>query len=176
MWEYWRGVSGWRLSGTVAVWGGSLWGVLQLRHLPVDASHSICGPWGCGPPVSALAAYHGFWIVLLALPTIVACRRLDPRALSKLGATLMLAGAAGLIGVAVWECVHWLPQVTDWQRKYLVQRYLFSVATWIDVPIVPIFLAGVACAITAMRRAGRSDAEFEATTVGAEESPAKATP
>ena len=77
----WSKVSGWSVSALVAVWGVSLLGVLQIQHLPLDAGHSVCGPWGCGPPLPPLIAYHGFWIVLLSLPTVLGCRGLAPSAL-----------------------------------------------------------------------------------------------
>ena len=152
----WSKVSGWSVSALVAVWGVSLLGVLQIQHLPLDAGHSVCGPWGCGPPLPPLIAYHGFWIVLLSLPTVLGCRGLAPSALQKTGWVLVAVGLSGLLVVGLWELIpslpHWLPRIRGLAPKYYAQRYLLSLATLVDVPIVPLALAGVSCLLTAGTR------------------------
>lgn len=135
-----------------AAWGGALFGVLQLYRLPDAAGHSICGPWGCGPPIQALAACHGFWLVLFSLPTGLLCRRLDPRTLRRTGLLLVAGGILGLAGIAVWEGIHWWPRASEFQRHYIVQRYLFVVATLVDVPVVEIVIVGFTCFGTARLR------------------------
>lgn len=147
-----KSASGRRTVMLTATWGVALFGVLQLYRIPADAAHSICGPWGCGPPIQALAACHGFWLVLFSLPTGLICDRIDPRTLRRIGLLLVLLGIAGLAGIAVWEAVHWWPRAGEFQRQYIVQRYLFVVATLIDIPVVEVSLAGLACYVTARRR------------------------
>lgn len=145
-------VSGWRTIMLTAAWGGALFGVLQLYRLPNDPNHSVCGPWGCGPPVQALAACHGFWLVLFSLPTLLLCRRLDSATIRWTGLLLFACGILGLAGIAVWEGTHWWPRAGELQRHYIVQRYLFAVATLVDVPVVEIVLAGLACFGAALLR------------------------
>jgi len=148
--------SGWQSSILTAGWGLCLFGVLQIRNLPLDAGHSVCGPWGCGPPLPPLIAYHGFWLVLFSLPTALVCRNKAPVRLRRWGWCLVAAGLCGLLVVGLWEIIpplpHWLPRMRDLAPQYYVQRYLLSLATLIDVPVVPIMLAGLACVLTARSR------------------------
>ena len=53
----------WRFLAYCCVYGVGAFGALQLGRL--ELGHSICGPWGCGPPTEALLAMHCFWLVSL---------------------------------------------------------------------------------------------------------------
>lgn len=123
-------------------WGVALWGVLQLGALPGQWGH-VCGPWGCGPSIKALATWHAFWAVLLALPTLLAIRRLPAKGLRRAGLVSMFAGLAGLVGIAVWEAFHWFPLVSQAEQQHLMARYLFAVATLVDIPIVQLTVVGI---------------------------------
>jgi hypothetical protein len=92
-----------------AAWAASLFGVLALQYLPdrFFGEHSVCGPWGCGSPLPALLACHGFWLVLFAPATIFAARRLGPRAVCRVGATLVALAGVGLVSVGVWQSLTW---------------------------------------------------------------------
>jgi len=140
-----KSLSGRRTIMLTAAWGAALFGVLQLYRLPDTTGHSVCGPWGCGPPVQALLACHGFWLVLFSLPTGLLCRRLDAPVLRKAGLILLACGILGLAGIAVWEGTHWWPRASEFHRHYIVQRYLFVVVTLVDVPVVEITIAGLTC-------------------------------
>lgn len=133
------------LSVGMALWAAGLFAVLQLQELPDSllGTHGVCGAWGCGPPVSALLACHGFWLVLIGPPTFFAGRRLSGPLLQDFGLGLILAGVCGLISVGAWEAATWLPHATDFQKQHLIQRYLFALVTQVDIPIIPVLLAGV---------------------------------
>ena len=135
----------------VAAWAAVMYGVLQLRHLTGTWDHAICGPWGCGPPLSSLAAYHGFWFVLLAGGALLAARTWPPRLLRYVGFGLILGAVVALVVLTGWDLVSWLPQVANASQKHLVQRCLFVVLTSVDVPAIPILLAGIIC-VTARGR------------------------
>jgi hypothetical protein len=124
-------------------WVGVLFASLQLQQLPGDFSHSVCGPWGCGPPLQSLLACHGFWATLFVLPTGCCARSIQPPHLRRLGYLLTTIGFCSLIVVAIWQSVTWLPAASEWQREYFLQRYLFSIGTLIDVPMVQALLAGL---------------------------------
>ncbi len=113
-------------------WGAALWGVLQIANLPGDWGH-ICGPWGCGPPIKALVTWHAFWAILLVLPALAAIGHLPALWLRRAGLAGILSGLMGLIGIAVRQTVHWLPSVSQSDQQYLVARYLFAVATLVDI-------------------------------------------
>jgi hypothetical protein len=125
-------------------WGGGLLGTLHLQGLPtsVFGAHGVCGPWGCGPPVPVLLACHGFWMVLLGPPAVVAAFRLPGRWVRLLGMLLILLGAAGLLGVGLWEAATWFREASGWQRQYVVQRYCFAVVTLVDFPILEVLIVG----------------------------------
>ena len=138
------------LAAKIALWGAALAGVLRISRMSVAADNGICGPWGCGPPLNALIACHGFWIVLLLPPTVMLLRRGPARTVHAVGLVSTSIGIATLSVIAIWEWTHWYAIASDWQRGYLVQRYLFSIVTLVDVPVIEITLLGLAgLAVTA---------------------------
>jgi len=134
-------------------WGIALYAALQVGRLELHSEHGICGPWGCGPPPEALAACHLFWLVLLFPPALVIAARLAPRRVHKLGWALAGAAALGIAAVVVHEAITWLPDASDWQRRYFVQRCLFSLATLVEVPLPELLLVGIALAALSRGRA-----------------------
>jgi hypothetical protein len=128
----------------ILLWAAGLQGALQLCRLPdrYFGEHSICGPWGCGPPLPALLAWHGFWLVLMTPVAAMAVLYLPAKWVTRLGITLASLGFLGLAAVAAWQAATWLPQASDWQRQYIGERYLFAVATLVDVPIVQSLMLG----------------------------------
>ena len=151
----------------VVAWGISVWLVLQLQYLPSDSLHSICGPWGCGPPLPVLVACHGFWLVILGPPLALGCWLWSPNRQLKVGIMLASLGLLTLIGFGVWEATHWLQQVSEFQKQYFLQRWMFVVGTLVDVPIVETALSGVALASTGWwrRRESRLRAGAKAVSV-----------
>lgn len=131
-------------------WGMALWGALQLGNLSGEWGH-VCGPWGCGPPVKALVTWHAFWAVFLVLPTLLAIWHLPAKWLRRAGLAVTLVGLMGLVGIAVWEAFHWLPQVSQAEQQHLAARYLFAIATLVDIPIVQLTLVGIVWWMTSMR-------------------------
>ena len=125
-------------------WMAALYGTLRIADIPTAQwDHSICGPWGCGPPLSALVACHGFWIVLLAPLVLWAAWRWPLRFVRRLGAALAIGGVAGIAMIALGEAVLWLPDVTAAQQRYFLQRVLFRIATTVDFPCVEVMISGV---------------------------------
>jgi hypothetical protein len=55
---------------------------------------------------------------------------------------LILLGAAGLLGVGLWEAATWFREASGWQRQYVVQRYCFAVVTLVDFPILEVLIVG----------------------------------
>ncbi len=126
-------------------WAAGLFGVLSLSYLPdrFFGEHSICGPWGTGAPPPALLACHGFWLVLFAPATVYAARRLRPPTVWRIGAGLIAAAGIGLVAIAAWQALTWWPRMDKSLHGYLVQRYLFVLATLVDVPVLETLMAGV---------------------------------
>ena len=132
------------IAAGVGIWAAALYGSLAISQFRGDWGHGVCGPWGCGPPVQALVSCHLFWVVLLALPLCLASAHSSPAALRRIGLGLLFGGALGLVAVAVWQALVWLPAVHGWSRSYFLQRYLFTLATLVEAPIAQISLAGAA--------------------------------
>ena len=132
----------WLIGG--CAWGACLWSSLLLQNLPARpfGEHGVCGPWGCGAPVPVLLACHAFWIVLLAPPAAVAAFRLPIHRVRLLATLCAALGLAGLVAIGVWEATTWLPKVSEWERPYFGQRFLFSVVTLVDFPILEVLLVG----------------------------------
>ena len=119
---------------------------IPLRHL----NHALCGPWtttGCGPTLAALIVIHGFWLILTAGLTVLAISTCSPATLRRVGLSLIVGGICAFVGLAIWE----MATMIDAVRPYAVARYFFLLATLVDLPIVPITLAGLACWIASRR-------------------------
>jgi hypothetical protein len=134
----------WTVWGSASVlWFACLEGALQLQNLPAATlGHDVCGVWGCGPPLPVLLACHGFWLALLGPPAVVAALCLPGKWVWRLGVAIAAAGLCGLAGLAVWEAISWLPQASAIQRQYLGHRYLFTLVTLVDVPIMQFLVIG----------------------------------
>jgi hypothetical protein len=130
---------------TAGAWAAGLFSVLSLQYLPdrFFGEHSVCGPWGCGAPLPALLACHGFWLVLFAPATVYAARHLRPQNVWRLGAGLVALAFVGLAAVAVWQAGAWWTNVDKSLHRYALQRYLFVLATLTDVPVLETLVAGV---------------------------------
>ncbi len=143
-----------KLLAFFACWGGALWGILNLR-LPgaeLFGQHSICGPWGCGPPLSALVIWQGFWMVLLGGPVGLAIWTWGDVWVRRIGVALLGIGLLGVLGIIAYEAATYLPRIADGQPAYFVHRCLFSLVTLIDLPILPLSLAGIVMVCAPQRR------------------------
>jgi hypothetical protein len=141
-----------RLGLGVLAWSGLTYGVLSLRLLPGDSAHPFCGPWGCLPPLQALAAMHGFWILVVGPPAAWAGRACYPRTLGAAGLSLMALGILGIGVVLGWESWTWTRRYGAGWGDYLPQRLLTALVTTTDVPLLPSLAAGIALSIAARRQ------------------------
>jgi hypothetical protein len=94
--------------------------------------------------VSALISWHGFWLLLVAPVVGLTVRGYSAKWLWRIGLAVTSVGLLALVAIAVWQAVTWLPQVSEGQPTYFVQRYFFKVITLVDVPVIPTTLAGLA--------------------------------
>ncbi len=119
--------------------------VAMLRAEPVveavvSAGHSICGPWGCGPPLSSLLVWHGFVTILLVPSAMVAARNWPDFAIRWARPLLMMVGLA-TISFAVTNLAIWWHSSNGPAHGYVIHRALFSLVAFTDAPIVPSTLA-----------------------------------
>ncbi len=128
-------------AGVACVWTLAIWAVLQIGRLPDPEVDVVCGPWGCGPTLPDLAAYHAFWAVVLSVPTAAAARRLSVRTARRLGAALVVVGVLAVAAIGVHEAVYWSGD-SEWRQGYLLQRWAFAVGTNVDLPVVQLAAAG----------------------------------
>jgi|GEM_PF-1155245 len=147
------------------LWGAALYGVLQIYRLsgvlPAGMTgHTICGPWGCGPPIEALVSYHGFWFVLLLPIGWLAGKAWlegETRQPSeeagghgqkpfrakwlRLGGWILTGvSLSGMAAIVVDDAARWLS--TAHASTYLLQRMLFQVATYVELPLIPLACIG----------------------------------
>ncbi len=127
----------------LVAWVMALYGTLQIHQLPGNWGHGICGSWGCGPPTQALVACHGFWFVFIAGPSGLALQKWSGGTLRGVSIALTAVGALALLVIGVQDMLSWLPTVAQSIERYSIQRYLFRVITLVDLPVVPLLLAGI---------------------------------
>jgi hypothetical protein len=109
------------------------------------------------PPVQALAALHGFWIVLAVPALVLVFRRLTPKQLRFLGVVVTTAGVVGLLAFIVQDLARWLSTAPPDFRRYSFQRILFAIGTNPDVPLVQVAAAGAVCWIVGIIRSKSND-------------------
>ncbi|TWU09341.1 hypothetical protein CA54_45820 [Symmachiella macrocystis] len=152
-----RSLAVWKWGLLLLLWCGCLYGVLRVTEIPGDWGHWICGPWGCGPKLQALVACHGFWLVLLAPPTIIFCAALPTRQVRLIGTLLAGWGAAAVLIVTLIQGWTWLPVALH--PIYFGQRVLFCIATTVEIPIVQFVCIGLLLRYLAKSRDRREAAE-----------------
>ncbi len=123
----------------VVVWLTSIVAVLRAEPVlaaAVGSGHSICGPWGCGPPLSSLLVWHSFVTILLVPPAIIAAKKRPDFAVHWAGLLMIVVGLAAAT-FAVTNLAMWWNSANDVARGYIVHRALFSLVAFTDAPIVP---------------------------------------
>jgi hypothetical protein len=143
-----------RLGLGVLAWSGLTHGVLSLRLLPGDYAHSFCGRFGCLLPLQALAAMHGFWILVVGPPTAWAIRAGHPGALRTIGLSLTALAILGIGIVVGWESWTWTHRYGAAWRGYRPQRLLTTLVTTTDVPLLQILGAGIVLSIAGRPQPG----------------------
>ncbi|RMF44006.1 MAG: hypothetical protein D6753_03630 [Planctomycetota bacterium] len=130
-------------------WGGTILAALQTQRLIGPTTHSICGPWGCGPETGALVAMHLGWMAILGPPLLYLPlrMRLSPRCVGRLAAGLVAVAAAGIGAIVAWQWLAWLPSAGAWARPYIWQRCAFAVVTAIDLPLLQVLGLGMILAV-----------------------------
>ncbi len=129
---------------SIACWILAAYGALRVADLPID-SHELCGPWGCLPPVQALAAMHLLWCVLLFPVVLWMLTNLNFHLLSALGITVMAASGVALACLVGSDLPQWLEMVPPSLQGYWGRRILYDLAIRTDLPLVQLFLAGGVC-------------------------------
>lgn len=105
------------------------------------------------PPLPALVALHGLWLLLIVPLTVLTLRHASPERLRLLGILLTAIGVTGLGIVGLREASSWLPSVPDGDRWFFLHRVLFALfAELTSVPLVPVTVAGLACWFAGRRR------------------------
>ena len=127
-----------RISLYIGAWIGLMLAVLQIQQL--NLGNGLCGKWGCGPPVEAVLGMHLFWFALILPPSIFASRKLH-WPWKKIGLLVSVASVLGLIGFAVYD--YFSINQAYYHEGYIWQRYLLSLVSMVDVPVVQFLFAGV---------------------------------
>jgi hypothetical protein len=140
------------LGGTI--WGLAAYGALSLGSLPGEFGHSLCGPWGCLPPLQALASMHLLWALVL-LPFVAwGLMKGKPHQLHLAGELLFFGALLGIIVVAGRDLLTWLPTVPSHVQTYWPRRALYTIVTLSDVPLVQGLIAGAICWQAGRRKPG----------------------
>src|SRR5215831_19262269 len=104
------------------------------------------------PPLQALVALHGLWVLALLLFVAWAVPKWPLTILRLAGYAATALGVTGLAVLVGRELLTWYPAVTPAQQKYIALRILYVLGTNTDVPVVQVILAGIVLWIAARRR------------------------
>jgi hypothetical protein len=104
------------------------------------------------PPLQALVALHGLWALAFLPFAAWAVRKGPPLRLGVVGYALSAVGLVALAILIGRELLTWYQAVLPAQQKYIAQRILYVLGTNTDLPVVQVFLAGIALWFAAWRR------------------------
>jgi hypothetical protein len=143
-------VVGWLLAAFAAV---------AVAFVPYDPGESLCGVWGCFPPLLALVSMHLLWCVALGAG-VWAVGRWLPGLLRPVGVILVLATAVATGEYVARDVVHWLNGMPEGLRHDWPKRIAYRVLTLTDVPLVECLLVGAVCAVRGRRGSGSGHLSF----------------
>ena len=131
-------------TGVLVIWGVLLLAALSMHDMSYLDRHSVCGPWGCGPPTNALLAMHVGWCAAIWPPLFYFPWRLKwaPQRVRTIGAALFTLGVIGLLGTVTWQWVVWLPDASRSARTYFWHRCGFSILVITDWPLMQATIGG----------------------------------
>jgi hypothetical protein len=137
----------------LAIWGGTLAATLAIANQPGDWGHSVCGIWGCGPPLQALVGCHASWLVVLVPVGLLLRSKTSPATFRIVTISSLFIALAGVVSVSVYETCTWFTTVGDTVKAYLGHRIVFVLLTTIELPILELLgLSSVAMFIDRRRR------------------------
>lgn len=119
-----------------SVWGLVLTGSLSVADWPGDWGHSVCGAWGCGPPIQALLACHLSWLVVLGPSALLLLNRASRRVVFLVGTTGLTLGLLTAGAIAIHEHLNWASQVSEWQQQFYWKRVGFVILTTVEIPVL----------------------------------------
>jgi hypothetical protein len=129
----------------LGIWGILTYAVLGLRNIPMNVGESLCGVWGCFPPLESLLAYHAFCLMLAVPPIWLLVRSCMPRTLTWIGMGLIFLAFVGIGAVTGHEAVAWLGIVPSDYRQFFLRRILYVITTNPEIPLIPALLSGAVC-------------------------------
>jgi len=107
------------------------------------------------PPLQALVALHGLWILVLLPVGAWTIRNWQPRRLRLVGSALAAAGLLSLAFMSGREWLTWRSAVSSHEHQFIAQRILYVLGTSTDIPVVQVLVAGIIL-YGAARRCSRS--------------------
>lgn len=142
--------AGWWVLAGVGAWLAAAGGVIRLADIPGEYGDSLCGVWGCYPPLQALAAMHLLWVLAL-VPVVWVLALWQPRWLRSSGWGTIALAVVAATAVAGWDLSGWLAAASPEYRGDWPKRAAYTLATLSDVPFAQMFLAGLACVVLGRR-------------------------
>ena len=121
-----------------------------VATIPYDPGESLCGPWGCFPPLLALVSMHLLWFVALSAGVWAVARWL-PGLLRPFGFVLLLAAVVATGVLVSNDLVQWLSRMPDDIRPFWPKRVGYRLLTLSDVPLVQSMLIGAMCVVRGRR-------------------------
>lgn len=70
----------------------------------------------------------------------------------RVGLFMALVGVIALASVFAYQLFVWWPQASQWERPYFWQRYGFTLATTVDIPMAQVSLVGATVWLSGLSR------------------------
>lgn len=138
----------------ILAWIGALVGSLLIAQIPGDHTDSMCGVWGCYPPLQAVLAMHLFWATAIIGP-IAWLATFRPCGLRSLGWILLSLGLVSIAILVSTDLSRWMATASESATRFWPRRIQYCLLTHTDYPVVQIALSGLLSLWLAPQRACR---------------------
>lgn len=153
----------------ILLWTAAIVGILHAEPLFASVfgdGHSVCGPWGCGPPLKSLLVWHGF-VAVLTIPAAAWLGTSFATSSSRAAKFVLVLALAAAATFVVTNTGMWWSTASASLRGYVFQRAVFSTVAFTDAPVWPLLSAAFTFHVSSRRSMRRSQ---QASTTSADDS------
>ena len=148
-----RHVAGTALMGVIC-WLIAALAAAAISMIPYDFGESICGAWGCFPPIQALVSVHFLWSVALAGGLWI-LNRLAPGVVRPVGWISVIWATLAIGVLLTGDLPRWLDRTSDLPGTLWPKRVGYLLATETDLPLIQAVVAGLVAVVFGRRNRGR---------------------
>ena len=135
-----------RIAGTfllgILCWIASAFAAVSISMIPYDFDESICGVWGCFPPILALVSVHSLWLIALT-GGVWTLQRILPGSVRPVGIAMVILASVGIAFLLGNDLPSWIAQTANYPEAFWFKRVAYLLATETGIPCVQSLVVGL---------------------------------